>query len=315
MPSVSENFAPEQVCRMLGVTDRQLLRWQRQGLVPSGQLFGFPELVVLKAIAKLQAGKVRADRIRKALAALRARLGEAGNPLTDVRIFVESGKIVVSASGAKMEPVSGQLLLNFDEEELNKLRSFPAGPRQAEDRRAGEARQRQAREWFERGVELEKRGAPFNDVVAAYQKALELDEKSVVALVNLGTACFQAGQWKAAENYYKQALLLDPDYPLAHFNLGNVYDEVGDLGNAGKHYAAALRLNPNYSDAHYNLALNYQNRGQLLMAVRHWREYLKADQTSEWAAIARREMEKLTRETVIRGPGGSGKATSFGAPR
>ena len=319
MPPVSEapssqEFAPDQVCRMLGVTPRQLRRWQEQGLVPVKELFGFPELVALKMVVKLRAAKVRSDRIRRALTALQDKLGESGNPLTDFKLFADGGRITVRMGGADMEPVSGQLLLKFDEEELNTLRSFPAGRRQAEQRRAEEQRQQQAREWFERGVELERQGAAVEDVIAAYQKALELDEKSVVSLVNLGTACFQAGRLKEAEAYYKRSLLLDPDYALAHFNLGNVYDEAGDLGRAGKHYAAALRLDPNYADAHYNIALNYQNRGQLLPAVRHWRAYLKLDQSSQWADIARRELENLSRETLVHNVGAGAPIRRSGGP-
>ncbi len=314
-PSQAEKFTPEQVCRMLGISTRQLRRWQSQGLVSSEEQFGFPELVALKTIIKLQGAKVRADRIRKALAALRAKLGAEGDPLTDVKIFAESGRITVSVDGSKMEPVSGQLLLDFDEQELNKLRSFPAGSQEAENRRSEQARRQQAREWFERGVELERRGAVFQEIVDAYQKALELDEKSVVSLVNLGTVWFREGKWKNAESYFKRALLQDPDYALAHFNLANVYDELGDLGRAAKHYGAAIRLDQNYADAHYNLALNCQTRGQTLMAVRHWRAYLKLDQGSEWATIARRELEKLNRETIIHRRGTTGKFGNFSVPR
>jgi hypothetical protein len=36
-------------------------------------------------------------------------------------------------------------------------------------------------------------------------------------------------------------------------------------------------------------------------AVRHWKQYLKLDPVSSWSAIARRELDKLRRSTLVRG--------------
>ena len=62
-----------------------------------------------------------------------------------------------------------------------------------------------------------------------------------------------------------------------------------------------MRLSPSYADAHYNLALLYQGSGQVMESVRHWKTYLKLDPNSSWAAIARRELDKLRRYTVVSG--------------
>ena len=58
-------------------------------------------------------------------------------------------------------------------------------------------------------------------------------------------------------------------------------------------------LNPTYADVHYNIALLYQASGQSLKAVHHWKSYLKLDPMSPWASIARRELERLYRETIV----------------
>ena len=68
-----------------------------------------------------------------------------------------------------------------------------------------------------------------------------------------------------------------------------------------EHYKSAVKLNAGYADAHYNLALAYQNRGRALEALRHWRIYLKLDPASQWAEIARRELDKLKKSTVVEG--------------
>src|SRR6185437_1247189 len=112
---------------------------------------------------------------------------------------------------------------------------------------------------------------------------------------------FQRPLWREAELYYHRAIEVDGAYALAHFNLGNLYDERGDRPKALEHYHAALEVHPSYADAHYNIALLYQAINQPLKAVQHWKAYLKLDASSEWSAIARRELEKLRASTILHG--------------
>jgi tetratricopeptide (TPR) repeat protein len=119
--------------------------------------------------------------------------------------------------------------------------------------------------------------------------------------VNLGTIYFNARSFTKAETYYRRALEIDSDYALAHFNLANLYDERGERAKALHHYLEALKQNSGYADAHYNLALLYQSAGETMKAVRHWQVYLKLDPASSWAAIARRELERLKSSTIVQG--------------
>ena len=203
-------------------------------------------------------------------------------------------------AGQKMEPISGQLLLDFDEAEIKKLLAFPGLTAQKSAGQTQKSR-REAEHWFEKGLELEQSGAPTQEIIGAYRKASEIDPNSAGALVNLGTVYFNQRDWRQAEQYYQQALNVDPEYALAHFNLGNLYDERGDRARALHHYLAAIHIHPNYADAHYNVALLYQSSGQPLKAVRHWKTYLKLDPGSSWAAIARRELDKLKESTIVHG--------------
>jgi tetratricopeptide (TPR) repeat protein len=200
-----------------------------------------------------------------------------------------------------MEAISGQLLFDFDTHELNKLLLFPAKGQHPNERRARQSQKVEAELWFQRALDLEQSGAPVEEIIEAYERASELDEQSAGALVNLGTLHFNARRWSDAERYYRRALDADPNYALAHFNLGNLYDEKGDRGKALNHYIAAIRLHSTYADAHYNIALLYQTSGQVMKAVRHWRIYLKLDPGSSWSIIARRELDKLRKATVLDG--------------
>jgi len=200
-----------------------------------------------------------------------------------------------------MDPATGQLLLDFQGGDFQKMLVFPEHSAEDVLKAAEAARRMESALWFEKAVKLEQAGAPEQEVVSAYERAVELDPASAGALVNLGTFYFNRKDFENAEQYYRRALEVEPSYALAHFNLGNLFDERGEYGKALLHYTMALRLDPDYADAHYNLALLYQASGQLLRAVRHWKAYLRLDPSSSWARTARQELEKLRRLAVIPG--------------
>lgn len=241
------------------------------------------------------------QRIRRSLLALREHLKDTPDLYSDVRVFSQGQRVRVQIGKQQMEPISGQFLLDFSESEISKLLHLPKSGRDTEKAADLLRRKMESENWFERGLELEQRGAPIEQIVDAYQKAAALDPHAAGALVNLGTIFFNGHAWADAEKHYKRALEVDPDYPLAHFNLGNLYDERGDYETAVSHYQAAVRLFPNYADAHYNLALLYQNAGEVMNAVRHWKQYLRLDARSAWSNIARRELNKLEAMTVVAG--------------
>jgi tetratricopeptide (TPR) repeat protein len=290
-----------EVCRWLRVSERQLKSWERQGLLVPAQSFGFSEMIALRTLVGLRDNKISPAKIRAALTALRAHLGDGRNPLHELKIYSHGKKIQVQLAGRRMEPVTGQLLLDFDEEEISRLLAFPAAGEEAPAPVSGHKRKRDAEQWFEKGLDLEQTGAPMEDIIAAYRKAIDIDPASAGALVNLGTVYFNSRNWRDAERYYRAALEIDAEYALAHFNLGNLFDEKGDRAAALAHYESALRSNPSYADAHYNIALLYQAAGQNLKAVRHWKLYLKVDPGSSWANIARRELAKLRDATIVNG--------------
>ncbi len=270
---------------MLAVSERQLRSWEKQGLVPAAQTFGFSDLLALKTLKKLRDLRIAPAQIQLAIAALRRRLKGIDQPLSQLRISVEGRRLAVHVSGDRMEAISGQLLLNFDAEELETLRAFPAKPEPepAED----------SEFWFQRGLALEETGAPVAEAVAAYRKAIDLNPNASGALVNLGTISFRMRRLREAEVCYRRAVEADPSYALAHFNLGNLFDEQGRVEEARSYYLTAIRLNPRYADAHFNLALLCERNHEILRAIGYWQSYLKLDSTSSWARAARKQLDRL----------------------
>jgi tetratricopeptide (TPR) repeat protein len=294
-------YTRKEVCRLLKVEGRQLRSWERQQLIPELSEYRFSDLLALKTVIRLRADQVHPRVIKQSLRALAERLKDLPHLSEDVRVYKEGSRVRVQIGKQKMEPVSGQLLFDFAEHEINKLLQLPACQKGSERVAETLRKKIEADRWFERGLELEQTGAPYQQIIEAYEHAAELDPHSSGALVNLGTVFFNGHAWADAEKYYNKALDIDPNYPLAHFNLGNLHDERGDIASALLHYEAALKLYPTYADAHYNIALLYQSLGDVMNAVRHWRAYIKLDANSNWGQIARRELIKLEAMTVVSG--------------
>jgi tetratricopeptide (TPR) repeat protein len=300
-------YSREQVRRLLKIPERLLRRWERQQLVPEREEYKFSDLLLLKTIVRLREESIPAQRIRRSLLALRERMKDAPELFSEVRVSSHGHRVRVQIGKQHMDPISGQLLFDFDANEISKLLHLPKTGG-AEKTAELLKRRMEADSWFERGLDLEQRGAPIAEVIEAYERAAELDPTAAGARVNLGTIYFHGHAWADAEAQYKKALEIEPNYPLAQFNLGNLYDEQGDYPNALFHYKAAIRLFPHYADAHYNLALLQQNAGEMMDAVRHWRAYLKLDGASSWSEIARRELARIEAERVVEGRGSRGNS-------
>ena len=299
-PPQKESWTRVQLIRQFNLPPRQLSAWERQGLVDLKESYAFEDLLALRVLIRLKELGLGPRKLRDVFESVRAKLAHVRNPLTELRVFVEGKRISVQTAGSKkMDAMSGQLLLDFDQAELRRLLTFP-GNRKDDAEKARRAKV-DAEVWFQKGLDLEQSGADKREAIAAYEQALALNPVLGGALVNVGTIYFNARKWRESEKYYTQAIAADDKYPLAHFNLANLHEELGRTSLAIQHYTKALDLHPSYADAHYNLALLFQNRGRAMEAMRHWKQYLKLDPSSHWAVIAKREMTKLKNSALVGG--------------
>jgi tetratricopeptide (TPR) repeat protein len=290
----TEEFTREHVRRRLGVSERQLRAWERNGLVQPAERYSFSDLIELKTLSKLHEKHIRSKHIVEALRSLRRKLPRIKRPLSELRILSDGRTITVSLAGGKMEAISGQMLFDFDTADLGEVRAFPGRKPDDPARRLNEAER-----CFQRGLDLEETGAPIEQAIEVYQKAVELNPGAAGAWVNLGTIFYRQRRFRESEEHYTRAIAADPGYPLAEFNLGNLYDEQGLLAEAFTHYRRALELNSSYADAHFNLALLCERTGDAMRAVHHWKAYLKLDSSGQWAEIARRQLERLRHAALI----------------
>ena len=290
----NQSYSRENVRRMLEVSERQLKSWERQGLVSGGIEFSFADILALRTLLMLRQKRIPVSTITRVVRSLRKKLAHVERPLSELKFTSEGRTVSVHLAGGKMNALTGQLLLNFDAAGRGGPATLLAKPKPT---RA--ANDRESESWFQHGLTLEETGAPVDEVLQAYQKAVDLNPEAAGALVNLGTIYFRMGKLTKAENLYRRAVDSDPDYALAEFNLGNLYDEQGDARQARDHYLAALKLNPQYADALFNLALVSEHTGEQMRAVRYWSEYLKLDGSSSWAHVARKQLDRLKQASLV----------------
>jgi len=292
-PVGQQSWTRKELCRVLALEERQLRTWEKQGLIAPAEEYGFSHMRTLRTLNALRVQKIPANKIRESVESLKVRLGDEQNPLDQVKMFADGKRIGVQFRGERLDPVSGQLLFDFE--------AKTEGPRLLAARPEPQRNREQSDFWFQKGLELEQSAGKTDEAIEAYTKAIELNPNAAGAFVNLGTIYFHKRDWAQSERYYTGAIAADPNYALAHYNLGNLYDERNNSEKAHEHYHIALKLQPQYADAHYNLALLHQGQGDMMRALSHWQTYLKLDPASQWSGIARREIEKIKQSTVVGG--------------
>jgi tetratricopeptide (TPR) repeat protein len=277
----TDRFSPEEVQRILGLTGKQLDYWDRLRLVSprkdqGNRFYDFRDLIGLRTVKQLIEKGVPANRLQRALAALRKKLSQVGAPLAELRVLSDGKDVIVESEGARLEPLSGQFVLNFETRELDERVRVMAG--------------RNADEWLATALQYEADGKTRAEAIDAYDHVLCVDPRRVEALINCGTLYYEDGNLEKASEYFRRALALDAENALAHFNLGSVLEEVGELEAARQHLRQAVRLRPNYPDAHYNLAFVCEKVGAYAEAQQHWQAYVRLDPVGPWCTYARQRL-------------------------
>lgn len=279
------SYSRHDVLRILQISSRQLLGWERAGLIPQQQTYTFQDLGQLRTLRALRAEDVSAASIRHSILAMKAVAGMA-NPLLEACVVRTGTRLAFRHRGAMVDPIRRQLLFDFDRAQDLGRPSAVSEP--AALRPPGRA----VHERFLAAVQAEESGEKQR-AITLYQDILEIDPENAAACINLGTLYFHLHQYDRAEELYRRATEVDPSYVLAYFDLGNVLDELDRLDESIAAYQKAIAFSPRYADAHYNLALAYERNGSHRCALRHWRAYLKIDNRGPWADHARSQIGKL----------------------
>jgi len=291
-------YSREDLIRILRVSARQLVAWEKAGLLAAAESYTFFDLLQVKKVRDLCARQVRPGEIQQSLVAMRKQAAGMENPLLEASAFMAGRhRVAFRHQGRLLEPIAGQFMFDFSPEE-KVIASVPVTrsstlPEQQPD-------SANVAQLFARGVALEEDPRNQLQAIAAYERVLELDPEHAAAHINLGTLYYNRQDYKAAEEHYRRAIEIDPRYALAHFDLGNVLDETGRIAEAIQTYLTALQLAPTYADAHYNLALAYEKSKEPRRALKHWQAYVKLDATGPWSVHARTQIKRILKSDSLK---------------
>jgi superkiller protein 3 len=155
----------------------------------------------------------------------------------------------------------------------------------------------------------------LDDAERAFKRALEIDDRSALALKELGILAIRRRDCEIAETYlkkaceieedpgglsllgvalrnsgkaidaeqaYRRALRIDPKYEEAYFNLGVL---LRDDPEAQALFRTALELDPDYASAHRELGYFLTRSGAKPEAEGHLRKAIELDPRDAWAHI------------------------------
>jgi DNA-binding transcriptional MerR regulator len=256
---------------------------------PSGSRNGkraytFQDLIALRATHDLLARRVKIRDVAKAIGVLRQSLPRVTRPLQELRIVSDGRRVVVRTDGAMFEPLTGQMVLDF---QVNALRDDVVRVLRPE---TAKTRARTAYDLYTRASSLDEDPATFDEAEQLYRRALELDPELAIAFTNLGNIRFRRGDEQGADALYRRALEIDERQPEAHYNLGYVMLERGDPRGAVEYFEKALAADPRFADAHFNIAMALEAIGEKARARTHWKRYLELEPSGTWAEIAREHL-------------------------
>ena len=278
-------YSRQDVLRILQISPRQLLGWERASLIPPMEQYGFAELAQLRTLRELQGLRMRPASIRNSVQAMKAVSGMS-NPLQEAAVVRTGPRLAFRHSGITFDPIRRQLLFDFESSggpHSVTVSMLPAS-------RLG--RDQELQGLFLQAVQAEEQGRKLA-AMDLYTTILELDSAYTAALINLGTLHYHQKHYAQAEELYRRATEADPTYVLAFFDLGNVLDELLRPDESIAAYSRAIALAPGYADAHYNLALAYERKAERRRALAHWQTYVRLDKAGPWADHARSQIAKL----------------------
>ncbi|MBS0381802.1 MAG: tetratricopeptide repeat protein [Proteobacteria bacterium] len=157
----------------------------------------------------------------------------------------------------------------------------------------------QARTWFEQAIALDPNYAdahaglahawfdltqfstlPLKDVLPKVRveanRALALDPRNVMALVDLGNADLAEGRNAEAKRYYQRALALDPSNASAHLDYGNLLPLQQGLAQEQE----AVQLDPDNATAQNNLTVAELDAGDYAQALAPMQALARLDPAS-----------------------------------
>ncbi len=288
---VTRTLTRAEVAALFHVTERRLRAWEKAGIVtPSAQagdapVYAFADLVIVRTAKGLVDGGFPPAQIRRALEALNRRLPELTQPMLDARLGADGGQLVARHEGQRFDPITGQLVFDFD---VRALRDDVVKRLQPRVTR----RQQEAYDRYLEGLRLDEDETTRARAERAYREAIALDPQLATAITNLGNLRLIEGDRDEAEALYRRAMAVDGQQSEAPYNLAYLLVEGGRRPEAIGLFEQAIGLRPDFAEAHFNLAMALSEMGQRGRARTHWKRYLELDPRGPWSNLARQHLQQ-----------------------
>jgi tetratricopeptide (TPR) repeat protein len=272
-------YTSETLCDILQVPADRLQSWITAGLIKpaSSRLgvayFDFSQVTAARSLCDLVHSGINLKKLRGVLERLRGQNPNAGLSL-DRLIAVRLDGSAIFRTDAGLVQDDGQLHLEFDDEQG--LEALPLA-----------VQPQSAAEWFQEGVEAEGDGK-LEDAANCYRNALRVGGPSAQICFDLAGVLSALGQKYQALERYLQVVEIDPQHSDGWNNLGVTLCELNRHEEAVAAFEESVRLNRGNVRAIYNLADCLSELGRDDESRKQWREYLKYDQSTEFAVHARR---------------------------
>ncbi len=288
---LTDLFTRAEISRLLGLSTARLRSLDRAGVVsPSARKRGhraytFQDLIALRAAQTLLDKRVRLRDVTRAIELLKTSLPRVTRPLAELRVVSDGRKVIVRGQdGATYEPLTGQMVMDFDVKTLRDDVVRVLRPT------AGRERAKTAYELYLRASQLDEDPATLGEAASLYERAVQLDPWLAIAYTNLGNIRFRSNDPEGAEVLYRKALDVDANQPEAQYNLGYVMLERGLPEAAVPLFEGALASDPKFADAYFNLAMALEQIGEVGRANAFWRNYIALEPSGTWTEIAKRHL-------------------------
>jgi tetratricopeptide (TPR) repeat protein len=286
-------YTPAMLGEMLDLPVALIRRWERVGLLNAAKrvlrlpYFDFQEVARLRRLAELLDSGVSREELESSLAALSELFPEAGGPKANIGLLARDSRVYLRDDHSLIEPVSGQRVFDFDEDEPTH-RDAEAATLPLAISPTFDAPQSSA-DWFSRGCSLLEDGNATGSV-EAFRMSLMLRPGDAECQFCLADALYRTGNAGAALERYYAVVETDRKYLEAWTQIGCLHAERDEFDAAVSAFRIALDLHPDYPDAHLHLAEALHSLGRGDEAEPHWRQYLEFDRRGPWADLARQRL-------------------------
>ncbi len=136
-------------------------------------------------------------------------------------------------------------------------------------------------------------GLDVESKIATYQAILQKKPDSIKALVGLGDLYFDARRYQEAIAVFLKAAELDSASVHVENDLGLLYLNTGDFDSAMLRFQKAWAIDPTHIDSLYYIGVIYQHKGETARAQQIFEQVLAANPPPQLAQKVNRELAKI----------------------